>query len=507
MESSSKDAEVIKNSDTIEKSVVMEEVDQEIDESNGRVDDFGNYVKNLEDLPEVLIKLAKFNEEKRVSPNAVVLTFKDDDYDAKFDRKDVYACLKLLKADFSSVRSIYRCGGRSFTIDFNNGTWKKYVISQINKFYSDKFKVHSEVQDVTKVTVGGLPVHISDSDVLEFLKIFGDFSDDLDDVIHKFDENGAHMGERVYSASKIAIDIPSFWWLYGHQVSFKYVCQPQTCRLCGRRGHRAFHCPGHVLNQRGRSTPVEIVISSDVTAKDPVTPVMQNGPSNKSYAGRVVGETPSPQPTKIGSQGLPLKKSWSDGGFVPPGGLRPQYVKPVGEGGGKRAPLNATLGDFMPNGPREKMVRLKNKGPGKYRKVVIAEKKLTEEEEKLVSGVNEKIMEVQRIVGDDMFSEDGDEKQVAVKVHKLMVDVKNMVDRNTEEPYQHPVDGSPEAIRKLIEYDLQLLTNCSKRIGAPCGTRLKSPAFRRMIDDFVGGLESRKRVASDEIKNSSDDSG
>ena len=64
MESSSKDAEVIKNSDTIEKSVVMEEVDQEIDESNGRVDDFGNYVKNLEDLPEVLINLAKFNEEK-----------------------------------------------------------------------------------------------------------------------------------------------------------------------------------------------------------------------------------------------------------------------------------------------------------------------------------------------------------------------------------------------------------------------------------------------------------
>ena len=40
-----------------------------------------------------------------------------------------------------------------------------------------------------------------------------------------------------------------------------------------------------------------------------------------------------------------------------------------------------------------------------------------------------------------------------------------------------------------------------------CGTRLKSPAFRRMVDDFVGGLKSRKRVASDEIKNSSDDSG
>ena len=95
---------------------------------------------------------------------------------------------------------------------------------------------------------------------------------------------------------------------------------------------------------------------------------------------------------------------------------------------------------------------------------------------------------------------------MAIDVHQALVDVKKLADVDkTEEEYQPPVDGSPEAIQRLIDYDIQLLSNCAQRIGAPCGARLKSPAFQRIIKNFIGNLESRKRAADAEISISSEE--
>ena len=141
------------------------------DESNGRYDDFGKFVKNLEHMPDLLKKLEKFRTERKLSPTAVIITFLQGNKDLSED--DVYECMKTLEVDFSIVKDVYRVRERKFRVDFNDMMWKKHVISTINKFHSDKYEVYSVVQDLVKVTLSGLPSHIEDTDVLEFLGVFG----------------------------------------------------------------------------------------------------------------------------------------------------------------------------------------------------------------------------------------------------------------------------------------------------------------------------------------------
>ena len=60
---------------------------------NGRYDDNGDYIKNIEDLPDVFSKLTKFSTEKKLSPLAIIFLFKKIE---RPSRDDVYDVLKML---------------------------------------------------------------------------------------------------------------------------------------------------------------------------------------------------------------------------------------------------------------------------------------------------------------------------------------------------------------------------------------------------------------------------
>ena len=472
----------LKMGDKQEISTVNEENNMDIEA--GRYDDFGRLVKNIEDMPELYTSLmTKYQSEKKMSPSAVILRIKIEDNPR---RSDVYACFKLMNIDSSDARVIFREGAKTFYIDFVSLDVKKLAISQVTKFFSDKYDMWSCVQDVTQVTVGGLPIHFEDTDVLGFLGHFGDFNDNLDEVIHKYDKYGSHMGERVYTAKSIAVDIPSYWYIYGHQISFRYPKQPHTCRICGKRGHQASDCPDSNHN-RGRQIQVHME-SSDVHNE---TTVSNTESSNNRYSGR-----------SRGNYSGRLKKTWADGGYSPQGG-KPQYVGNDGDGQVSLRPGMATLGDYVSKA-QDNMIRLKR--GNKMRRVVVGAKtKAQIQHEQLINDVNDKLAHVQSVIVDDKFT-DEENKNVAIDVHQALVDVKKLADVDkTEEEYQPPVDGSPEAIQRLIDYDIQLLSNCAQRIGAPCGARLKSPAFQRIIKNFIGNLESRKRAADAEISISSEE--
>jgi len=51
------------------------------------------------------------------------------------------------------------------------------------------------------------------------------------------------------------------------------------------------------------------------------------------------------------------------------------------------------------------------------------------------------------------------------------------------------VDGSPENIRRHLEYDIQLLTNCSERVGVKVGEKFNNPKFRGMLNNYIDCLE------------------
>ena len=391
-------------------------------------------------------------------------------------RDDVYDALKEMKIDAANVKAMIKRGSKGYTIDFNDTTWKKHIISTVNKYYSDEYKVFSCVEEDTKVTVSGVPVHFDDTDVLEFLEIFGDFDPNLDNVTHRFDKNGAHTGERVYSAKKIKIDIPSFWWIYGHQLTFRYHNQPHTCRLCGKRGHHASECPISVENQE--QITVEMEIQEDHNKSSQNTARQS---SVQTFADRVAANANlRPQVPEGQKKQRQLQKTWGDGGYAP-NGRKPKFVN--------QRPGTTVLGDYFSNANKQTV--LKKNGKPVQRVVIVKKSKVQIEKEKLLKDVNDKIFHVQRIVADNNFSDGDEEKEVAKEVHKTMVELRNLADADDE--YKPVVDGSPEAIRRLLEYDIELLSGCSERIGASCGARLRSPAFQSIINKFIAGLESREK--------------
>ena len=460
-------------------------------EMNGRYDDFGNFIKNLEFMPELFDKLSKFHKEKKLSPTAIVLILLNEE---KPSRDDAYAALKELKCNPDNVRGMYHRGMKGFNIDFYDISWKKHVISTVNKYYSDQYKVYACVEDDTKVTVSGIPAHFEDSELLEFLNIFGEFDSNLDNVVHRFDKNGADMGERIYSAKKIVVDIPSYWWLYGHQLNFRYAKQPHTCRLCGKRGHQATNCSHEENNDVSSSWTVNVesdlqtkeASGSNASASSTVS-VSEPAPGGLiSYAQMTGKNTVGTGNAKNNNQrgGSKLQRRWRDGGYTRPDGFRPEYLNQ----NERKRPGNATLADYFSKGGTNPMVK---KLGNKRRVMVVARSKAQIENDKLIKDVNEKIEQVHRIVGDNAFM-DGDGETIAKEVHQKMAEVKFLVDK---EEYEPNVDGSPEAIKKLLEYDIELLTGCSQRIGASCGARLKAPMFQTMIQNFISGLKSRKRAA------------
>ena len=465
------------------------------DTTKGRYDDFGNFIKNLEYMPELFDKLSRFQENKKLSPNAIVLILSKVN---RPTRDDAYAALLEMRVDASNVKGMYQRGTKGFNIDFHDISWKKHVISAVNKYYSDKYKTFACVKDDTKVTVGGIPINFDDSELLEFLNIFGEFDNDLDNIVHRYDKNGADMGERVFSAKKIVVDIPSYWWLFGHQLSFRYNKQPQTCRLCGKRGHRATDCPHSEENNKMLTVmmeePEEKELPMESDASESSRSEATSNVMSESYAAKTASGRGGMVPNKNGPRGKPLLKRWGDGGHVP-GGLRPQYVG--NKKGVKRRPGNPTLGDFFVNVGESPLVQ---KIGNKRRVYVVSQTTAQSESEKLIKSVNEKIEQVQRIVGDNNFSDADDDERTAVVVHQKMVELRGLVDK---EEYEPKVDGSPEAIQKLLEYDIELLSGCSKRVAAGCGARLKAPAFQKLIKDFISGLKSSNTLNEEEVNNSS----
>ena len=105
------------------------------------------------------------------------------------------------------------------------------------------YKFESCVQDLSKVTVGGLSWEISDSEVLKYLSNFGDFSRLPKDITYCKDGRGYWSGERVYTANNIAIEISSYSTVFGKLLTIRYKDQPPTCRLCDSRDHKGFDCP------------------------------------------------------------------------------------------------------------------------------------------------------------------------------------------------------------------------------------------------------------------------
>ena len=98
-----------------------------------RRDESGNLIKNIENHPDVFSKLSKFSTAKKLSINAIIIAFKKIE---KPDRIDVYELLKEMDCRPSDVRGIVRRGGKGFTVEFKQLTWKKNILSLISEKYS-----------------------------------------------------------------------------------------------------------------------------------------------------------------------------------------------------------------------------------------------------------------------------------------------------------------------------------------------------------------------------------
>ena len=120
------------------------------------------------------------------------------------------------------------------------------------------------------------------------------------------------------------------------------------------------------------------------------------------------------------------------------------------------------------------------------------------EHEAFLEKVDNKIDAIQAKVADSAFGREDETTIIANAVHKECFELKNILEGDEESSY--PVwDSSPATIKKLFDYDIELLTKCQSRIGGPCGTKLNSPQFKRVMADYISGLEaadSRKRNLS-----------
>lgn len=467
---------------------VATKVDENDDKDKGRYDDFGNFIKNLEYLPDLYSSLMKFQEVKKASPNAIVLILSKIE---KPTRLQAYQALTEMKVDASKVKGMFHKGNKGFNIEFYEESWKRHVLLMVNKYYHQKYHAYSCVRDTFQVTVGQVPVHIEDFELLEFLNIFGEFEKDLSKVIHRFDDNGAHTGERVFYATKMNVDIPSFWSVFGNQLSFRYPGQPHTCKLCGKRGHRGYECNNGNMN----ATVAEPQVNGEHTMES-------NAPRSSAYQEDASRRTSmrsnkysrTSQPYGSGSNRYPaggnknyLSKSWADGGYRPDN-FRPEYLQNGGHRKPRR-PTSANLGDyFKAKIPDEITVNTATR-----KKIVLVAKKAAEiENESLINSVESKLEDMKAVIGDNIFTNDSREK-AAKSVQQILMDVKKMCGGPECE---FNVDGSPENIRRLIDYDVELLEGCAQRIGAPCGGRLRAPAFQTIIENFVSGLKTRKRSKS-----------
>ena len=135
------------------------------------------------------------------------------------------------------------------------------------------------------MTVGGVPSHLKDEDILDFLSVFGEFYSDQDKITNRTDQYGVEKGERVYLCKKLNIDILSSYSVYGHNLTFRYPGQPHTCILCHRRGHGASECPNIPDNRQLRHP------ARDGNNTESAQGNSENQQVDNSYAGKIKSGT------------------------------------------------------------------------------------------------------------------------------------------------------------------------------------------------------------------------
>ena len=138
-------------------------------------------------------------------------------------------------------------------------------------------------------------------------------------------------------------------------------------------------------------------------------------------------------------------------------------------------------------------VTLRKNGNGKFRKVMVTA--AIEGDQVLLDGVKSKVDEVSSLITDNKFSND-DVQEVAKKVNKSMDDLRKLLP-DGDDDWEPPVDGSPENIRRLLERDIELLTNCSEQIGLNVANRFTNSKFRGMLNNYIENLEESRKSALD----------
>ena len=173
-----------------------------------------------------------------------------------------------------------------------------------------------------------------------------------------------------------------------------------------------------------------------------------------------------------------FNKTWGDGGHSFPNGHKPRYVSHP-----------PTFGDFLKTAP----VSL-SKPSRKIRKVsVITKTAEQQQQDEMVSKVNNSMHKVTRIISDNKFDQKP-EKFVAKDVHKSLDEIRRLLG-DTDDDWIPVVDGSPENIKRLLDRDVQMLSSCHERMGTPTN-RLQSRNFQGMLTDYLEALEkgnNRKR--------------
>ena len=434
----------------------------------GRYDEMGNFIKNIECLPDLFSRLTKFSTEKKLSPYAIIVVFKKID---KPTRDDVYELLRDMECRPSNVKGIVKRGAKGFTIEFYDATWKKHIVSQANRKYSDDVNAFPCIADERRITVSGVPCHLPDEDILDFLSIFGKFHTDPDKIYHRSDEFGVYKGERVYLCKELEIDILSSYSIYGHTLTFRYPGQPHTCVVCYQRGHSANDCSVSPRNHHLRqSNAPDVNTLSEVPNTNHTS-----GSAQSSYASATQSKASSSSAANLRPGGA-LKRTWGDGGSSMPGGTKPRFIGNL-----------VTLGDHLSK------ARVTSRKIGKYRKVSTVTRSDEEvQNDQLVNAVNTKIQDAETLISDAIFS-DGDNRKdtSAKKVHNVLNDIRSLLPQ-TDDEWVPVVDGSPDNIKRLLEYDIKLLSNCSKRIGRPVGNRFESKKFKGMLNNYIEILHKEK---------------
>ena len=460
----------------VEEDVLKKRVNDDV-----RIDEFGNCIKNPinEDFYEELVK--KYQMEKRTSPLAINLIVMFDEY---IERAHGYEFLELLNIDAANVEDMFKNGARSFYIEFKNIGWKKHALTTVSKLYSERYKVISYVQDVIKVTVGSLPKYISDAEVLEFLKNFGEFLDGPKDITYKCDVNNVGLGEREFTANKLYYEIPSYFWMFGNLITFKYAKQPATCKFCGQRGHKMYECEAYAKRmaekeerrygqRKGTTTEDGVGIEEHEEGNGNHSELDGAKASSGSY--RDATTSGSMQPSK---QNPRFKKSWGDGGHRP-NGYKPEYQE-------RRKPATVTMGDYMnySKTPR-KSTRLKER----------AVKTAVMRDNPVLQKAQEKIDKVHGLVVDNTFGENDDPEKVATEVEKNLDVMRCMLEGGEEKDVQTKEHhGNSENIRTLINQNRELLTNCYKRAGYPGKCNMNSIAFINLIEDYLDSLKCKEDI-------------